>query len=267
MYSVRQKYNVRFLLFMASMMIVLVTVYLFSLPARDPKWIAVGNLIKILSPDMYSKFKMKQQAHRLHWFDNLAQDNTTLLHVASGYTYMSEKEYNSMLDNVLQEMPIKGGDSVYELGVGTGAAIKRIRDVYGISVSVGGSDISIEAIKRVSKVFANEQGEFHVASMTKKDDSIEENSKDHVISIGALAMYLYIDEMEKALKEALRIAKPGGHLCFTHFIEPNGMAKGSILEPVKKSFWFKMGEKYKLKDLKVKQMIYYKDRYYVCFSK
>ena len=38
----------------------------------------------------------------------------------------------------------------------------------------------------------------------------------------AFAMYLYKDEMEIALKEALRMAKMGGRLCFTHFILPLG---------------------------------------------
>ena len=51
-------------------------------------------------------------------------------------------------------------------------------------------------------------------------------------------MYLYEDQMEVALKEALRIVKPGGHVCLTHFVEPGGWV-GSILEPIKKSQWTK----------------------------
>ena len=90
---------------------------------------------------------------------------------------------------------------------------------------------------------------------------------DHVISFGALAMYLYEEEMEKALEEAIRIAKPGGRLCFTHFIEPRGVLKGSILEPIEKSHWPKFAKKHFLENLIVKQMIEQKDRYFVCFSK
>ena len=64
-----------------------------------------------------------------------------------------------------------------------------------------------------------------------------------------------------------RITKPGGHLCFTHFVEPSGEFIGSILQPVEKSYWMKMAEKYSLVNLRMKQMIHQFDRYSVCFSK
>lgn len=47
---------------------------------------------------------------------------------------------------------------------------------------------------------------------------LENNSQD-VISAGALGMYLYKNEMITAIKEAVRMTKPGGSLCFTHFLE------------------------------------------------
>ena len=69
-------------------------------------------------------------------------------------------------------------------------------------------------------VFPNETDRFHVLSITEKNNLLPGNSQDHVISFGALSMYLYEEEMEKALQGAIRIAKPCGHLCFTHFVEP-----------------------------------------------
>lgn len=69
------------------------------------------------------------------------------------------------------------------------------------------------------------------------------------------------------LEEAIRITKPGGHLCFTLFIEPNGNNKGSILEPIEKSFWLSIADQYSLENLIIEQMLNQRDRYFVCFSK
>ena len=66
---------------------------------------------------------------------------------------------------------------------------------------------------------------------------------------------------------SFRITKPGGYLCFTHFIEPGGAFIGTILQPVEMSFWSYLAEKYYLVDLKIKPMIHQHDRYYVWFSK
>ena len=51
----------------------------------------------------------------------------------------------------------------------------------------------------------------------------------------------------------LRITKPGGHLCFTHFAEP-GEFIGSILQPVEKGFWLDLAKNYGLLELKMKPM-------------
>ena len=79
-------------------------------------------------------------------------------------------------------------------------------------------------------------------------------------------MYLYEDQMEIALKEALRIVKPGGHICLTNFVEHGGWI-GSILEPIKKVQWSKWSNEYSLKNMVIKTQLYQDDRYYVCFEK
>ena len=241
--------------------------YLITLPDRDPKWLIIGKTIKLVFPKYYKVFQRSQQDSRLQWFEKVAQNKRIPLHAASGWGYMSEKQYNSMIDHVLQELPIKEGDSVFELGCGVGAVLLRIRNAYGVKVSIGGSDLSPKSIVKAREIFPNEKDNFYALSMTEKNNRLQDNSYDHVISFGALAMYLYKDEMELALREAIRIAKPGGRLCFTHFIEPDGVLKGSILEPMEKSHWKTIAKKHLMENLKVKQMIEQKDRYFVCFSK
>ena len=241
--------------------------YLSKLSSKDPKWLTVGGYIKVLSPSFHEEFKKWQKRERLDWFENIALKGEMPLHAASGWGYMSHEIYDEMVLHVLSVMPIKSNDTVFELGCGVGAVFKLIRRVWGESISIGGSDLSRQAITKIREVFPNDTSEFYVTPMTKKNDLIKDNSKDHVISFGAMAMYLYKDEMAMAIKEALRIAKPGGHLCFTHFVEPDGVLKGSILEPVEKSFWSKLANEYSLEKLVLKQMIHQKDRYFVCFSK
>ena len=87
------------------------------------------------------------------------------------------------------------------------------------SILVGGSDFSPNAIQVAKNMFKSDN--FYCLNMIDKHP-IPDNSIDHVISAGALGMYLKKEEMVLAIKEAVRMTKPGGSLCFTHFLEKNG---------------------------------------------
>ena len=130
---------------------------------------------------MYRVFKQKQKESRLEWFNSLATEKSNTLHAMSGWGYMSEDEYNNVVDQALKELSIKEGDSVFELGCGVGADLKRIRDVHGKTISIGGSDISHQAIEKIRKFFGNEADQFRVLSMTEKNDKVMDDSIDHVI--------------------------------------------------------------------------------------
>ena len=108
-----------------------------------------------------------------------------------------------MVDDVLKDIPIKPNDSIFELGCGTAAVLKRIRQVYGSNIKLSGSDLSFNAIEVARKISVN-SGNFYVISMTEKNNAVPDNSQDVVISFGAFAMYLYKSDMELALIEALR---------------------------------------------------------------
>ena len=74
-------------------------------------------------------------------------------------------------------------------------------------------------LKKVGKVFLTDAENFIILPMTQKNDFLSDSSQDHVVSFGAFAMYLYEQEIEVALQEAIRITKPGRHMCFTTFTE------------------------------------------------
>ena len=71
-------------------------------------------------------------------------------------------------------------------------------------LKIGGSDISSNAIEVAKKVFPEDSDQFYVISMTDKNTFVPDNSQDIVISFGAFAMYLYKEDMELGLTEALR---------------------------------------------------------------
>ena len=96
---------------------------------------------------------------------------------------------------------------------------------------------------------------------------LENNSQDHVISAGALGMYLYKNEMITAIKEAVRMTKPGGSLCFTHFLEKNGNNNGSIVERVDKSFWLEMQDELGIENIHFGTLKHQGDRYYFTCTK
>ena len=109
-----------------------------------------------------------------------------------------------IVDDVVKDIKIEKDNSIFELGCGTGAALKRLRSVYGPSIKIGGSDISSNAIEVAKKAFPDDEEHFYVISMTEKNTFVPDNSQDIVLSYGAFAMYLYKDDMEVALTEALR---------------------------------------------------------------
>ena len=130
-----------------------------------------------------------------------------------------------MVDDFLKDIKIGDGDSIFELGCGTGAPLKRLRLIHGPNLKIGGSDISTNAIEVAKKVFPKDSNQFYVISMTEKNTFVPDNSQDVVISFGAFAMYLYKEDMEVALAEALRYTN---YLHNTNFTNLN-LTKGQLI--------------------------------------
>ena len=172
------------------------------------------------------------------WFDKGAVgcDINGSLHQCSRWDYLTEIEFKDMVMLGVQKMnpPIKHGDSIFDLGVGVGAPFKVLGEFFS-DLKVGGSDLAKNAIDVAIRVFPEYAENFLVHDMTKKH-AIADNSQDHVVSFGALGMYLTKKEMLKAFKEALRMTKPGQSMLFTHFIEPGKSVRGSIITPVERKF-------------------------------
>lgn len=169
------------------------------------------------------------------WFDKAASncDINGPLHVCSRWSYLSAEEYEQSVMQLVGYMdhPITDGESIFDLGAGVAAPFKILEKRWP-NLSFGGSDLAKNAIDIAKKVFPRFADRFFVHDMTQKHESVPDNSYDHVISLGALAMYLTEEGMQKAISEALRMTKPGGSLLITHFIEPGMSGRGSIITPI-----------------------------------
>ena len=54
--------------------------------------VLIGEILKVVLPSFY---KWQQKGARVAWFQRLAEEKDVPLHVASGWNYVSEDQYNS----------------------------------------------------------------------------------------------------------------------------------------------------------------------------
>jgi len=196
--------------------------------------------------------------------------NPENLHHGSAWGYLTAEEFKEIiLDGISKMDPqINKHEKIFELGVGVGAVLKVIENDIGTDqLEMGGSDIAENAINQVKKLFLKQSDHFFIWDMTQRHNTIPDNYYDHVLSFGALAMYLTKDEMKKAIKEAVRITKPGGSLLFTTFIAPGGKRIGSIVSPVEPSFFEENAKEWGVINIKIYEMKHQGDRYQVTCKK
>ena len=55
--------------------------------------VLAGEIFKVIAPNSYKK---GQKDSRIYWFDKLAKEEGLPIHVASGWSYLSEEQYESM---------------------------------------------------------------------------------------------------------------------------------------------------------------------------
>ena len=74
-------------------------------------------------------------------------------------------------------------------------------------------------------------------------------------------MYLEREEMAVALHTATRLVRPGGSFCFTHFVEPQGEPKGSIVQPITRAALRRLATAAGMVDVRLHDMRHQGDRY------
>lgn len=111
-------------------------------------------------------------------------------------------------DELCSTLEIKESSHVLDVACGTGTTSLYLSDKYGCQIT--GFDISEDLIKIANKSLEQNDRDgkvkFEVANALELP--YPDNSFDIVIS---QAFFILIDEKEKALKEIVRVLKPGGH--------------------------------------------------------
>lgn len=177
----------------------------------------------------------RNRHHYHEWFETDATINTSLAHVKSGWNYFkTAADFYSIVDRPAADARIKENSTVLELGCGVGAALQRLVADRRISKAVYGIDFSPAAL--VDARAALPEGTF-VNGDIADPLPFADNSMDHVVSFGAVGMYLTRDEIARVVKEAVRVVRPGGTVLFTQLVEPRSMHRGSILTPLYRREW------------------------------
>lgn len=169
------------------------------------------------------------------WFEHDAAMNTTLSYVKSGWDYFpTAADYYAIIDDPATAARIKANSTVLELGCGVGASLQRLVETRRISPKVHGIDFSSTAISAARTALP--AGTFIKGDIAGRLP-FADNSMDHVVSFGAVGMYLTHKEMAHVVREASRVVRPGGTVLFTQFVEPWSLHRGSILAPIPRPRW------------------------------
>jgi ubiquinone/menaquinone biosynthesis C-methylase UbiE len=121
------------------------------------------------------------------------------------YDVLGELAYKRLLDRFQKWIQPRKGESCFDLGCGTGAFTRRLK---AFDLTLTGVDISSKCIS-----LANEkaEGEKYLAGDLMNLD-FTEGSADIIIYSGVLHHITEPGERLRALREGLRILKPGGRL-------------------------------------------------------
>ncbi|WP_089788335.1 class I SAM-dependent methyltransferase [Natronobacterium haloterrestre] len=126
-----------------------------------------------------------------------------------------EKRHWHTAKHALARMPVEEGDTVLDLGTGSGYALRALRETYEIGQGYG-LDGSPEMIRNARSYTNDPQIDF----VSGDFDSLpfENNSIDHVWSMEA---FYYASEPQNTLNEIHRVLRSGGsfYCCVNYFEE------------------------------------------------
>ena len=126
-------------------------------------------------------------------------------------------------EQALENMPVMPGDRVVDLGCGNGWASRWLRHCVGDDGQVIGIDFAPKMVALATGHAAGVQG---ISFLQASFDDLpwEDGEIDHAFSMEAL---YYADDVNLALREVVRVLRPGGTLTFcTDFYAENPYCHG-----------------------------------------
>ncbi len=133
---------------------------------------------------------------------------------AAGRDQGMEERHWHTAKHALEQIPLEEGDTVVDLGTGSGYALRALNDIGQLSSGIG-IDAAREMVRNArgyteDSTLAFLQGVFEHLPL-------ESDAVDHVFSMEA---FYYAQEPELVLEEVTRILRPGGTFhCAVNFFE------------------------------------------------
>ncbi|XP_031557253.1 uncharacterized protein LOC116293896 [Actinia tenebrosa] len=174
--------------------------------------------------------------------------------LALGKSY-TEEDYLQWTPKIGEQLGFENGHSIFDNGCGCGAFLSAFNQTYE-NVKLGGLDLSTGAIKFAREIFPDMKDNFKVG--TVEDLSfVQDASYDHSMTFFTFP-YVSPEKQCKAVKEMLRVVKPGGSLYIGHNLESDCKDKTHIgIFTLPLCFW---NEKCLKDQDDVKEIYYVKER-------
>lgn len=191
------------------------------------------------------------------------------LHHGSFWYYLSQTQWDHYIDSLLTPIKddIKSEAAVFEVGMGCGAVLKRVKET-NPHVSLHGIDPEKKAIKLAQKHLSD--GKYSVGNGLDMLH-IKDNKYDIVLAHCVIIYLKNLTQVKKFCDEIIRIAKPGAKIMITSMVDKDGKKLGTGRIKIPKTWWSK-----NLKGATLDQMInigeipgceHQEDRYAVYLTK
>ncbi len=179
----------------------------------------------IVFKDLYHK-KTQQ------WFSEKANINGISLYQMSGWSYLTEEDWNDLCYHVLQDICLNTITNLLDAGCGVGAYLDFIKKNNN-KIDLFACDINENAINKCKQLFPESQ--IILNSITNLN-IYQTNFFDFIVVISTISYLFSLDEVESTVNELLRITKPGGQISICVLTDNYDTLKSfSIIIP--KSFW------------------------------
>ncbi|MBU2008906.1 MAG: methyltransferase domain-containing protein [Chloroflexi bacterium] len=143
--------------------------------------------------------------------------------ISKVYDFFAEPFERKHAETALEHLSIKEGETVLEIGFGTGHCLKRIAEAVGKTGRVYGVDISSGMLevtrRRLGKARLMERVELHCAdalSLPYTDDTFDAAFMSFTLEL------FDTPEIPRLLKEVKRVLKPGGRIGVASMSKENG---------------------------------------------